>query len=286
LAALASALIWAVAAQVYRGLGRRISPLLLNFSKGAVALGAGALVLVIGRPPAPETPPVPLLWLALSGVVGIGLGDSFYLGALKQIGARRALILESLAPPLAAVLAWLCFGETLEIGGWAGVGLTVLGGVWVVMERTPEAPLQSYRGLLWGTLGALGQAAGAVMARYAFLCADIAPFWALLIRLGAGQAMIILLLSQAPPAVRSWPPFQWHWVSLLAITAFASTFLAILGQQTALKYAPAGVAQALLATSPLFILPIAAWSGEKISLRALGGVVLALAGIALLLSYR
>ncbi|MEL6456276.1 MAG: EamA family transporter, partial [Cyanobacteria bacterium J06623_5] len=50
-----------------------------------------------------------------------------------------------------------------------------------------------------------------------------------------------------------------------------------------LKYTAAGIAQALLATSPLFILPMAALLGERISQRAIWGVAAALAGVWLLL---
>lgn len=70
------------------------------------------------------------------------------------------------------------------------------------------------------------------------------------------------------------------------LASHSGAALAIIGQQKALKYAPAGIAQALLATSPLFILPIAAWSGEKLSFRAIFGVGVAMAGITLLLFNR
>jgi drug/metabolite transporter (DMT)-like permease len=53
-------------------------------------------------------------------------------------------------------------------------------------------------------------------------------------------------------------------------------------QQFAFKFANTGVAQTLLSTSPLFILPITVALGEKVSLRAVAGVVVALAGIAML----
>jgi drug/metabolite transporter (DMT)-like permease len=70
------------------------------------------------------------------------------------------------------------------------------------------------------------------------------------------------------------------------VTAFFSTYLAIWLQQVSLKFAATGIAQALSSTSPLFILPIAAAMGEKISPRAVLGVVIALAGVWLLLSGR
>ena len=289
IAALGSALIWAVAARIYGQIGQRISPLLLNFSKGAIALGIGAGVIVLGRLPWPHFPATATGWLILSGIVGIGLGDSCYLAALKEIGPRRTLLLESLAPPVAALLAWASFGETIGIKAWLGIVLTVLGVTWVILERTTDVTVRSkhpYRGVIWGLLAALGQASGSVMSRFALTTSDLDPFWTMLIRVLAGMVTVLILLGRSPLPERQFPPFQWRWALLLAGTAFASTFLAILGQQTALKYASAGIAQALLATSPLFILPIAAWSGEKLSFRAIAGVGVAMVGITLLLSYR
>jgi drug/metabolite transporter (DMT)-like permease len=70
----------------------------------------------------------------------------------------------------------------------------------------------------------------------------------------------------------------------VVFAAFASTFLGIWLQQTALKFTAAGIAQTLSATSPLFVLPIVIWMGEVVSLRAFVGVVISLVGVGLLLS--
>jgi drug/metabolite transporter (DMT)-like permease len=68
----------------------------------------------------------------------------------------------------------------------------------------------------------------------------------------------------------------------IAVTSFFSTYLGIWLQQISLKYAATGVAQALSSTSPLFILPLAWFTGEGVSLRSLLGVLVALGGIWLL----
>ncbi|MFM1843432.1 MAG: hypothetical protein RLZZ490_2175 [Cyanobacteriota bacterium] len=288
-AALGSALIWAIAARIYGQMGQRISPLLLNFSKGAIALIIGGLVIGIAGLPLPQIPTMAMVWLGLSGMVGIGLGDSCYLAALKTIGPRRTLLLESLAPPWAALLAWISFGEVIPGMAWLGIFLTVVGVTWVIIERTTDTAVtskHSYGGIICGLLAGLGQASGSVMSRFAFTIAELDPFWTMMIRVLAGIITVSLLLGRSPSSDRRFPPFAWRWVLVLVGTACASTFLAIIGQQTALKYAPAGIAQALLATSPLFILPIAAWSGEKLSFRAIAGVWIAMAGITLLLFNR
>jgi drug/metabolite transporter (DMT)-like permease len=57
-------------------------------------------------------------------------------------------------------------------------------------------------------------------------------------------------------------------------------------QQISLKFTEAGIAKSLGATSPLFVLPLAIWMGEVVSLRAILGVLVALAGVGLLFSFR
>jgi drug/metabolite transporter (DMT)-like permease len=74
----------------------------------------------------------------------------------------------------------------------------------------------------------------------------------------------------------AWSP---RLLGIIVLTAFGSTYLGIWLQQTALKFSPVGIAQTLTATSPLFVLPIAAMMGDKISMRAIFGVAIALAGI-------
>ncbi|WP_256995571.1 EamA family transporter [Halomicronema hongdechloris] len=69
------------------------------------------------------------------------------------------------------------------------------------------------------------------------------------------------------------------------VAAFIGTYLALWLQQMALKYAATGIAQALLGTSPLFILPIVVLLGERVSLRAILGVLVALGGVWLLVGY-
>jgi drug/metabolite transporter (DMT)-like permease len=84
-----------------------------------------------------------------------------------------------------------------------------------------------------------------------------------------------------------WQPLQSKkLLGIIAITALFSTYLGIWLQQTAIKYTATGIAQALISTSPLFVLPIALWMGEKVSFRAFLGVLVALGGIALLFGGR
>ncbi len=285
-AALGGALLWAIASVIYGRMGQRIPALVLNFSKGAIAITLILFTLILGRSPLPDVAPSVVWLLALSGMIGIGLGDTAYLNALRALGARRALLLETLAPPLSAILAWGALGETLTLGSWAGIALTLLGVAWVISERTPTietaiAPLK--QGLLWGLLAEFAQAVGAVMSRAALVDSAMPPLWSSVIRLGGGEVIVLLLLLGRRAQIRdTLPTLTRRTVAAIAIAAFGGTYLAIWLQQIALKYTATGTAQTLLATSPLFVLPLAALWGETITPRSVLGVGIAIAGIALL----
>jgi drug/metabolite transporter (DMT)-like permease len=111
--------------------------------------------------------------------------------------------------------------------------------------------------------------------------------WSTLLRL-IGGVLILLLWMPLQQEPRHWfkPVQSKRLLGIIAITALFSTYLGILLQQTALKYAATGVAQALISTSPLFVLPIAVWMGEVVSSRALLGVLVALGGIGLLFGWQ
>jgi len=292
LAALAAALLWAVASLAYGRLGQSASPLQLNLLKGLVAIALLGLTLLLVGQPLPATGPLPPALLALSGVLGIGIGDTAFFAALVRLGARRALLLETLAPPLAALLAWGALGEALAAAAWAGIGLTVLGVAWVISERTPAAVIareQAKQGIGWGLLAAAAQAGGAVLSRAALAGSALSPLWGALLRLSAGTLLVAGLLG-AWQWRRSGHASRPHWsprfLGAIALTASGSTYLGIWLQQTALKLAPAGIAQTLGATSPLFVLPIAVSLGERVSGRAVLGALVAVGGIALLFGSR
>lgn len=286
LAALGAALIWATASFIYIRLGKRIPPLVLNFAKSGIAIALILITLLLRGDDSPVMPSASLTLLLLSGAVGIGFGDTAFFESLNCLGARRSLLLEALAPPLAALLAFVWLGEQLSVVAWSGIGLTIAGVAGVVVERTPETmrgTMRPLRGIGFGLIAALGQAGGAVMSRAALAETEVSPLWSTLVRLTAGMLVLGIWIGLKR---QSWQWFQpLRSVRMLAIltgASFVSTYLAIWLQQTALKYTATGIAQSLSATSPLFVLPIAIWMGDRVSLRAILGVLLALGGVWLL----
>ncbi len=297
IAALSAAFLWAASSAVYGIIGQKIPPLQLNFLKGIIAIALIVITLIL-REEITVTLQRSVGFLFLSGAIGIGLGDTAYFAALKSMGARKTLLIQTLAPPSAALLALIFLSEKLSYAAWCGIALVLFGVAWVISERTPQmigdgAGLK--KGLVWGIIAALTEAIGAILSRLALVESDITPLWSALLRLIAGTTIALFLLLiksmlQQPTSLVSSvapaPSLSMRQIGAIGVTAFGSTYLGIWLQQTALKFVSAGIAQTLSAVSPLFILPIAAAMGDKISIRTILGVLVALVGIGVLFSLK
>lgn len=290
LAALSAAFLWALASVLYGRIGQYLSPLKMNLLKNTIAMAMAGVVLFQSGGLFTGMDALATILLLLSGGIGIGVGDTAYFGALRHIGARRALLTMILSPPVTGILALLFLGESLSAGAWSGVLITVAGVSWVITERVGSSGSATERksiGVAYGVLAAAGQATGAVLSHAAFIHSNISPMRSALIRLIGGTAVVLIampLLKDSGQGYRNLNTGR-RW-GILLLTVFIGTFMGIWLQQISLKYAAAGVAQTLFATSPLFVIPIVVCTGERVSVRALLGALLAILGVGLLFGWR
>ncbi len=288
IAALLGAFLWATSAIIYTSIGAKIPPLTLNLWKGAIALSFIGITLIITNHQFSPFNPTAIMGLIASGIIGIGIGDTAYFKALNNMGARKTLLLETLAPPITAILAFIFIGEKLKLTIWIGILITILGVAWVISERNAEASSTSSStkiGLFWALIGVLSQGMGAVIARSVLSTTNITALESTLIRLIGGTVILLLIMTWQRQPLFSGKFYQIlspKLALIIVITAFMSTYLGIWLQQTAFKFAPAGIAQTLLATSPLFVIPLVAFLGEKISYRSILGAIVALVGVFIL----
>ncbi|AFY62305.1 DMT family transporter [Synechococcus sp. PCC 6312] len=309
-AALSSAALWAAASVGYRYLGQTIPALGLNLAKGLVALGL-ILLTVFWLPifPIHESPRSVGLLLG-SGFLGIGLGDTAYFIALKELGARITLLLGTLSPLMTLLLAFWFLGETIPHLTAVGTIITLVGITVVIGERTapisiescPSSPV-SRLGLLAVMGSNIAQAGGVALARVAFLETEFDPLYAALLRILAGVIFLVALggfqgklgdwlqgfwqlkrsfvKGREPSPTISGYELNIKACLILVLAALAGTYLGIWLQQISLKFVSAGIAQTLSSTSPLFILLLAPFLKEPVTLRAGLGATLAVGGIAL-----
>lgn len=287
IAALATACCWACTSLAFEAAGRRIGSLSLNFIRLAMALVilVAWLTLTHGSP-APAALPGPVIGLlAASGLLGFVLGDFCLFKAIILLGARTALLLMSLVPPLTALLSWLLLGEPMGPWGFLGMGLIVAGVAWVVSERntaTGSGTRMTPFGLLMGMLGALGQSLGLLLSRRAMEGVD--PFQGAEIRVLAGLLGFALVLSLAGwwprirEAVRDRPAMGYA-----SIGAFFGPFLGVSGSLAAVRWTDAGTASTLMSIVPVLLVPASVLIfKEKVSFRAVAGAVLAVGGVAVM----
>ncbi|MBA4386002.1 MAG: EamA family transporter [Anaerolinea sp.] len=285
--ALGAAFLWALSSVLFKSLGKTIRPLELNLIKGISGFILFAITsLVIGEV-FTSIRPAAVMALVISGAVGIGFGDTMFFEAINRLGARRSLLITILAPPMTVIFAWIFLRESLSLIAWVGIAITILGVAWVITEKSKnehEESKFSWLGIFFGFLAALTQAAGAVLSRWALTESSVSALQSALIRLLAGTAVLLLWILIRREKVGAWlkpAPKKQLWSILAAVILFG-TYVAIWMQQLAFKFTNVGIAQTLLATSPLFILPVSALQKEKLSFRSVLGVLISIAGVGLI----
>lgn len=304
LAALGAALLWAFASILFADIGRHVKAINLNLIKGIFACCLMLIVLCIGTMlgigglhlnTITSISPESMALLLISGIIGIGAGDTAYFACLRRIGPQKGLMLESTAPIIAALLALLLFQEYLGPAAWFGIVLTTSGVILVVKlsKSTLEYHITT-SGVLYGLLAASCQATGIVLSRLVLLSDKVEPLASGLIRLIAALLMIVAWLTlrrifnyRSSTHQHLGSAFsliaQHNLVPRLLGAITLGTFLAIWLMQTSVKYTSAGVAQTLLATCPLFGMLIGLCRGQTQSSLVWLGLALGIGGISLLL---
>ncbi len=232
------------------------------------------------------------LWLGLSGVIGLSLGDAFLFQAFLWIGPRLAMLLMSLAPVLAALLAWVFLGETLNIGQMTGILLTIGGVVWVILERNQHAPSENPSpprphfgiGILFGLGAATGQALGLLLSKLG-LYGGFSALSGNLIRMSAAAAAIwlyTLLRGQAGNTLRQLTQRPQSLPYILGGAVFGP-LIGVSLSLLAVQRTEVGIASTLIALTPIFMLPIGALVfKERFGWQAVAGTLLAILGVGLL----
>jgi drug/metabolite transporter (DMT)-like permease len=240
-------------------------------------------------------------WFMVSGLFGIGLGDSAYFQALPRLGSRRTvLITQCLTAPFAALIEWLWLGTKLNRPEILCVAV-ILAGVAIALAPDDHLKISARDwqiGLTAGGFAALGGALGAVIIRKGYAAIETAG-----LQVDAGTtgyqrvlggiliptiALLIFKWRSAPAhggmfekktlavSREKWLRI-WPWV---LTNALAGQTLGVTCMQWALKTTQAGIVTAIIATTPLVLLPMTRIvEGEKIGFRPLAGALIAVGGV-------
>ena len=286
-AALLTAIFWTVTALAFEGATKRVGPFAVNLIRLLFALVFLSFMSYFSRGlafPTDATTHI-WLWLGLSGIVGFILGDYFLFASYPIIGSRMAMLMMTLAPPMAAFFGWLALGETMSFKGLAGM-LLVISGIGIAIWNKPNGEKTSrlkfpIKGLVFAFIGALGQGGGIVLSKYgmgqydAFAATQVRVIVSII-----GFALIITFLRRwknVKGAFKNKPALRG-----IVLGSVFGPFLGVSFSLLAVQNTNTGIASTIMAIVPvLIILPAVILYKQKVSLAEITGAFLSVFGVAL-----
>ncbi len=290
-AAIFTAICWSLSALAFTSSSRMVGSQQVNRMR--VLIGFLALVvinwIVFGTPLPVQNSSGTWLWLLLSGIVGLAIGDTFLYKVYQISGPRIGMLLQGMNPIFGTLITWIFLGETLSLQQILGMLLTLGGIGWVVSgqrdARMGDSPNKiTNSALLFGLLAALGQAVSMVFSKlgmaggiHPFAGNEIRMFSALVFLWGSalirGQAGSTLKATAGNPKAMRW----------LLMGTFFGPVIGISTSLLAVQKAPLGIATTLMALPPVFLLPVSYFIyKERPGWGAVGGTLAAIGGIALM----
>jgi drug/metabolite transporter (DMT)-like permease len=109
-----------------------------------------------------------IIYLALSGLIGLAIGDIFIFNAFKLLGASRTLTLFGLRPLMIAVLTFFVFSSPFKSEDIYPSYFFILCLVVFAKENQQQSKSWGLKGLLIGLLGVLMDSTGVILTRIIF----------------------------------------------------------------------------------------------------------------------
>jgi len=197
--------------------------------------------------------------LLVSGIIGIGLGDTFYLKSLQTIGTRKTLSVETLSPLMAAFSGEIFINEDLTIKSWVGVIIVSIS-LFIILkkgndfkdENSPFSEKNNFKIFAFPFLSVLCAVLGGLFSRMVFLQSNLSPFITTEIRLLG--AIIFLITLKGFKINFFLKNIEKKEQKRFLLSILLGTNIGILLQQIVFKTLPIGIGWALLSTSPVISL--------------------------------
>ncbi len=293
IAALLTAVFWTVTSLSFESAGKKIGSLQVNLIRLVAAFFIYCIVnyfhrgMILPMDAGAER----WAWLALSGIVGFVIGDLLLFQSYVVIGARVAMLIMALAPPITALSSWLILGEVMRPMNLVGMAVTLTGISIVILKREKHEDVTkkghkittnySIKGILLALGGAAGQGLGLVLSKKGMGNYD--AFAASHIRVITGMVgfAVIILFTQRYGKV--WKAL--HHQSAMKRVALGSVFGPFLGVSfslLAIQRTQAGIAATIMSIVPVLIIPPAiVLFHEKVNWKEIIGAVITVGGVAL-----
>jgi drug/metabolite transporter (DMT)-like permease len=285
--AILTAICWTVSALTFSVATRRAGSLTVNLFKLLLAFVMYMVWSKVMRGlwlPTDATPEA-WKWLSISGLIGFVLGDYFLFTSYNYLSAKIAMLIMSLAPPIATIFGVLVLHESFTWLNLVGMVLVLSGIAIVILKREEVDDKMTHglnypvKGLLLAFGGAAGQGIGAVFSKLGMGSYD--PFASSQIRTITGIIGFAFVIS----LTRNWKKVRTSIVQQkalkpLVVGSFFGPFLGVSLSLLAFQHTKVGIASTLIATVPVFILlPSVLFLGEKLNWKEVTGAFLAVGGM-------
>ena len=201
--------------------------------------------------------------LAVSGLIGIFIGDTVLFACMNRLGPRRSGVLFATHALFSAVIAWFFLGEVIWGRALIGSGLLV-GGVMLAIvwgRRSDEqhgweqtrGPLLIGVGL--GLAAALCQSVATLMLK-PLMTTGVDAVAASAARMSVALAAHALLFASGWRGARARTPLSWKDAWLIFLSAAVAMALGMTLILAAMRLGQAGLVAVLSSVSPILILPL------------------------------
>ena len=222
--------------------------------------------------------------LLVSGIIGIAVGDSFYITSLKKLGTRRTLTFESISPLLATILGSFLLNEIPLFNVWIGTLIVTASLLGVASQRAKGEEFENSvrsinNGIFYALISVLCAVIAAILSRHVLVNSNLNPFQTTEIRLFG--SLIVLLPFVRIDVYEKIKRLSFQNKFRLLFATFMGTNLGILLQQNVFKVLPIGLGWTLLSTSPAFSLLFVKSEGEKLNWKNLALTAITISGVAI-----
>lgn len=261
IAALTTAVLWAFTATFFTLAGRNIGSKWVNLLRLILA----SLYLIITHKVFYNTF-LPIFfenngweYLAISGVIGLALGDSLLFQSFLDIGTQKAMVIMSSWPLFSTLLAFVFLKESLNSVEIFGVILIVIGISFVLSSKVqPHSEVRPVRGVFLSFGGAICQAVGILFAKEG-LSKGLSPLSGTVVRMiFASISMVVFSLFLKAISENKERKLNFKGFLFAFLGSIVGPFLGVWLSLYAVSHTKVGVASALMTTSPVFLIPLSA----------------------------
>ncbi len=281
-----TAILWASAVVLFKRSGETINPIGLNLFKDILSF---ILIMptmwIFGDKLLYDAPLREYVLLFLSGVIGIGLADTFFFKSLNLLGAGLSAIVDCLYSPFVIILSVVFIGESMDSLQILGVFMIIFA---VLTSTNPRhtshiGRKQIISGIIYGVIAMIAISSSIVMIKPIL---DKEPMlWVTQIRTTGGILSLIVLLLFYPgrkKVLRQIVSLK-NWRFMLPASILGN-YLALIVWMGGMKYTEASIAAALNQTSNVFIIILAAiFLKEAITREKTIGIISATIGVFLVM---